>query len=284
MNRLVTQVLNDLVDEIEAGTVPWQKSWRTGLPHNQVTLRSYHGVNVLMLWVQMLKHNYRTNGWATLKQWNSIGVKVREGENGTPVLFYKVMNEDDEERRYSFIKCSWAYNVDQVEGFEVPAYDVDYRPDLEEFVSSLRIPIKRGGGEPSYSYTKDEIYMPLITAFGSEDDYYVTLLHEIAHATGHKSRLDRPMVGMGSIHTDAEQRQLYAAEELTAEMCAAFCGAHLRLNQDQHASYLASWLKSWPKDKRAAALYFAAKHAGKAFDWIIEHGSVEQPTFLEAAE
>lgn len=284
MNKLVTRILDELVDQIEAGVVPWKKSWRTGLPHNQVTLRSYHGVNVLMLWVEMINKGYSTNGWATEKQWNSIGATVKEEHKrkGTPVIFYKVMNEDDDERRYSFMRCSWAFNVDQVDGYDVPAYDVEYRPDLEEFVSSLGIPIKQGGGEPSYAYMADYINMPLITAFGKEDDYYVTLFHEIAHATGHKSRLDRPLVPMGKPGT--EQHQLYAAEELTAELCAAFTGAHFKLDQDQHASYLASWLKAWPKDKRGAALYFAAKHAGKAYDWIIEHGSLKQDVFLEAAE
>lgn len=284
MNKLTTRIMDELVDQIEAGTIPWKKSWRTGLPHNAVRLTPYHGANVLLLWVTMLKNEWTVNGWATERQWNSIGATIKEGQerNGCPVFFYKVMNEDDPERSYSFIRTSWAFNVAQVDGYEVPTYDVEYRADLEEFVSSLGIPIKQGGGEPSYAYMADYINMPLITSFGREDDYYVTLFHEIAHATGHKSRLDRKMVPMGKPGT--EQHQLYAMEELTAELTAAFTGAHFKLDQDQHASYLASWLKAWPKDRRGAALYFAAKDAGKAFDWIMEHGSTQPATFLEAAE
>lgn len=284
MNKLVTQVLDGLIAEIEAGTVPWRKTWRAGLPYNQTTLKSYHGINVLMLWVELAQKGYKTNGWATRKQWAEVGAKVKDGEKDTPILIYKVVNEDDEERRYTFTRCAWVFNADQVEGYEVPSFDVTSNPDIDEWMASLHIPIIKASG-PCYYQNQDAVGMPPMSDFESAESYYCSAFHELAHATGHKSRLDRPMVGSNQIHHDKEAKQLYASEELVAEMCAAFTAAHFGIDPDQHASYLSSWLKAFDKDKRGTALYFAAKHAGKAFDWLIENGEAKaEPHFQHAAE
>ena len=72
----------------------------------------------------------------------------------------------------------------------------------------------------------------------------------------------------------------YAAEELIAEMGAAFLCAHCRIDgQLEHAgSYVASWLKVLRTDKRA--VFVAATKAQQAADYVL---SLTHPTQALAA-
>ena len=89
--------------------------------------------------------------------------------------------------------------------------------------------------------------------------YNATLVHELTHWSGSKSRLDRDM---GKRFGDAG----YAAEELVAEIGAAFLCADLGIGQAvrvEHAQYLAQWLQLMKADSRAI-FTAAAKSAGGA--------------------
>ncbi len=70
------------------------------------------------------------------------------------------------------------------------------------------------------------------------EGYYATLVHDLTHWTGAKNRLDRDM---GKRFGD----EAYAAEELVAEIGAAFLCAEFGITQEiraDHAQYLANWL------------------------------------------
>lgn len=90
-----------------------------------------------------------------------------------------------------------------------------------------------------YRPSADVIVCPQKTQFPKGADYYSTLLHEVAHSTGHPSRLNRDMSGFFGSPS-------YAREELIAEMTAALCGIRFGLAttpQQENAAYLASWLR-----------------------------------------
>lgn len=90
-----------------------------------------------------------------------------------------------------------------------------------------------------YRPSADVIVSPLKTQFPKGADYYSTLLHEVAHSTGHPSRLNRDMSGFFGSPS-------YAREELIAEMTAALCGIRFGLAttpQQENAAHLASWLR-----------------------------------------
>ena len=86
-------------------------------------------------------------------------------------------------------------------------------------------------------------------------------LHELAHSTGHVSRLGRDFSGsFGS--------KKYAFEELVAEITAAFCCAALGIVPTvRHADYIDSWLDVIRENDRA--IVRAASLASKAADWIL---------------
>jgi hypothetical protein len=94
-------------------------------------------------------------------------------------------------------------------------------------------------------------------------DYYATKMHELAHWTGHKSRLGRLD---GAEFGSAE----YAKEELRAEIAAMFLTSMFGLEGkvQNHARYTAQWIEVLKKDKHE--LFRAAKDAEAIVDYLFE--------------
>ena len=82
--------------------------------------------------------------------------------------------------------------------------------------------IHHGGGEAYYLPSADAVHMPPREAFNSPAAYYATLFHELTHATGHTSRLNRKGVTDAVMFGSHE----YSREELIAEMGSAFVAGH----------------------------------------------------------
>jgi antirestriction protein ArdC len=102
--------------------------------------------------------------------------------------------------------------------------------------------------------------MPPLEAFHEAAGYYGTLIHEAAHGSGAKHRLDR----------DFHERfrcDVVAIEEATAELTASFVLADLGIAHHprrDHAAYIASWLEVLKRDPRA--IFTAASTAQRAAD------------------
>ena len=90
---------------------------------------------------------------------------------------------------------------------------------------------------------------------------YATVLHELSHLTGHKSRLDR--------FSGPRSRECTAREELLAELASAFMCADLGVTpqlRDDHAQYLQHWLEVMRGDKKA--IFQAAAGANRAVEFL----------------
>ena len=80
------------------------------------------------------------------------------------------------------------------------------------------------------------------------------------HFSGHPKRLNRDLKNRFAT-------KAYAAEELVAELGAAFLCAHLGVEgQLRHAEYLANWLQLLKEDNRA--IFTAASKASQAADYL----------------
>jgi antirestriction protein ArdC len=121
--------------------------------------------------------------------------------------------------------------------------------------------IDHGGDRAFFRPSTDHIQMPSEDAFcgtatlSRDQGYYATLLHELTHWSGAKHRLNREF---GKRFGD----KAYAAEELVAEIGAAFLCAELQITQEirpDHAQYLAQWLELLKSDPRA--IFIAAAKA-----------------------
>jgi antirestriction protein ArdC len=139
----------------------------------------------------------------------------------------------------------------------------------DSFFRGIGADLRHGGNQAFYSPSGDYVQMPPFQAFAENVSYYSVLAHEHTHWTANAGRCNREL---GKRFGD----NAYAAEELAAELGAAFTCAHLGLStepREDHAQYLQSWLRVLKADKRA--IFTAASKAQQATDWMIQraHGS-----------
>lgn len=274
-NDLYAEITAQMVDALRAGTKPWVRPWSVhgpGLPYNQSTQKTYSGINVFLLACQAIGQGYSSDAWLTFKQAQILGGSVKKGEKGTRCVFFKTIEKtgrndqgEDETTRFPVINGFTVFNLDQIDGIEPEVPPVrEWEPiaSAESLWSSFDCQTVHGGNRACYVPSLDRIHMPQREQFAKAEDYYCTLLHEMGHATGHKSRLDRPLVARYG--TDA-----YAFEELVAEFTSWFLCAETGLQGElQHQSYIQSWIRVLKFDKRA--LFKAAAQAQKARDYIVQ--------------
>jgi len=119
-----------------------------------------------------------------------------------------------------------------------------------------------------YRPSADMILMPDPKQFEDVREFRSTLLHELGHATGHASRLNREGVVAG----DGFGGPKYAREELVAELTSAFMAAQTGIDRidDSHASYIGHWLEALKAKDGKHVLYEAAREADKAADYLVE--------------
>jgi antirestriction protein ArdC len=293
MKKDVYQIVTDrIIQLLAAGTVPWHQPWKssTQWPQNLVSRRVYRGINVFLLSAA----RYASPYWLTFRQAQTLGGRVKKGEHAFPVVFWKIFREEgdtDEPRRIPFLRYYSVFNVAQCEGINAPVIPVEGNPTFEpiarceEVVSNMpkRPVIDHAGGRACYQPSLDTVTMPDAKLFESSEGYYATLFHELVHATGHLSRLNRKEVAEPSRFGSDP----YSREELVAEMGAAFLCGHCEVENmtvDQSASYIQSWLERLKDDRKLVVL--AAAQAQKACDFILnvkheDEGPAESPSSKE---
>ena len=266
-----------IVAELEKGVAPWVKPWIGGgtalLPYNARTRRQYNGVNVLLLWGSAFEKGYCHPAWLTFLQAKELGANVRKGEHAEHIVFsssYTKKDADEEDgdgKEVRFLKFHNVFNVEQIDGLP---QDISFAPeprpldellnDANTFVVSLGADVRHGGGHAGDAPSKDCIVLPARERFESDAHYLATSIHEHAHWSGHPSRLDRDLAGRFG---DAQ----YAAEELIAELTAAYLCAHLAIpGALRHPEYIGNWLKVLGDDKRA--IFTAAAKATEAANYL----------------
>lgn len=277
------EVTRKIISALESGVAPWRKEWRAksgtfslDLPHNPFTGRNYHGINILLLWLAGEAFGCQT--WGTYQQIQNAGGQVRKGEKGALVVLFKpwrITERDPDsgethQRNIPIMRHFHVFNVAQADGLDgnipgqrgallEPAQRI---ANADEFLSNARADVAHSHSDRAcYVPGADQIRMPFPQQFSTPEAYYATLLHEHCHWTGHHSRLDRKL----STRFGSES---YAAEELIAELGAAFVCAELGIQSDieNHASYLDSWLRVLKADK--AAIFTASAQAERAAEFL----------------
>ncbi len=279
--RDIYQTVTDkIVAAIERGAGDWSFPWsrQSVIPANAVTGNKYHGVNVVSLWAAASEYGWPAQ-WASYRQWQSAGAQVRKGERGSVVVFYKTREKETtggdgepETEKYYVARASTVFNGAQVDGYEPEP--VTERPLFERieaaetFAGNTRAIINHGGDRAFYRPSTDSIQMPERSAFtGTEtstaaEGYYGTLFHELTHWTGADHRLERKL-------RNRFGDEAYAAEELIAELGAAFIRADIGISPQprrDHAQYIENWLRTLKGDKRA--IFTASAKAAQAADYL----------------
>src|SRR5579884_3334242 len=114
-----------IIQQLEAGTAPWHKPWTLrggdGLPRNLVSGYEYRGINT---WI-LLSSGYASPYWLTFRQAKELGGRIRKGEKGFPVVFWKFgsreVQDGDEVVQKSTVLCRYytCFNIAQCEGLRV---------------------------------------------------------------------------------------------------------------------------------------------------------------------
>ncbi|MCA3186042.1 MAG: DUF1738 domain-containing protein [Methylobacterium sp.] len=281
-----TQVTDTIISAIEAGAGQWDMPWhRHGVTHtrpmNALTGKRYRGVNVLALWAAAEARGFTTGLWGTYRQWQEKGAQVRKGEKSSLVVFFKELAVDEtnpetgetERGRRLIAKASYVFNANQVDGFvasepAAPANPAEVLSQVEAYVTATGARVAFGGEGAFYRPLTDTIHMPDRSRFvgsatsSATECLYSTLLHELTHWTGIKTRCDREF---GKRFGD----DAYAMEELVAELGAAFLCADLGIAntpRPDHAAYISHWLTVLKADKKA--IFTAASKASQAVDYL----------------
>lgn len=224
--------------------------------------------------------------------------KDKDGNKVEPEAIKEMSLEEKAALRFiPIIKVSNVFNIDQTNLAEVKPdiYNkiiARFTPkeytltdgmyvniDLDRMIERQKwvCPIKadKTSDNAYYSPTNDYIVVPVKGQFNhgnSENDiyiagqeYYSTMLHEMAHSTGHPDRLNR----LGNGHFGSPK---YAREELIAELTAAFVASSLgfdKMIDANSACYLNSWIQTLKEEPKFIMSILPA--VGKASDMIISH-------------
>ena len=283
--NLYVEITGKIIAELEAGRAPWAQPWGTAaakaplaMPKNASTSRQYSGVNVLILWGAVIEHGFTGQSWLTFRQALSLGGHVRKGEHGTTVVYADRFIPNDEKRRAAetgedaqaipFLKRFTVFNTDQCEDLPAeiataapPPPPGMIEPQVEALIKATAIDFRIGGNHAFFKPSEDYVQVPPPAAYFEPINWHRTALHELGHASGHRSRLNRDLSG-------AHGSKKYAFEELVAELCAAFSCASLGIVPTvRHADYIGSWLDVLREDNRA--IVRAASQASKAADWLL---------------
>lgn len=274
-------VTERIVELLEQGVIPWRKPWRpeAGEHRNLVSKKPYRGINVFLLGAL----GYDSPFWLTYKQAKQLGGSVKKGEKGATVVFWKWLDKKEEDEsgdlkqvKIPMLRYYTVFNLEQTEG--IPAEKIPAGEDCAEsevlpieaavsLIDSMpqRPAIGHGGNRAYYSPSRDRVQLPNMEQFDMVEEYYCAAFHELAHATGHSSRLDRKEV-TGCNPFGSED---YSKEELVAEMTAAYLCGVTGIEQgtiENSAAYIQGWLKQL-KDDRKLVIHAAAA-AQKAADFI----------------
>lgn len=293
-------MVDQLLAFIESNPTAWEAGWYKvgGAPRNGKTGKNYNGLNALWLYLLAENKGYTDPRWVTYQQAKDLKASVKAGEKSSNVFYWswydkktkKPFDEEtvkdmskDERQKYldenvrPVLKYYQVFNASQCNNFpkldaeqqEMPADErARQNATIESIIANSAAPVYYDGGNRAYySPGQDSIHLPEIKRFHTMQDYYATALHEIAHSTGHASRLNREMI---SIFGTSD----YAKEELRAELASVFMQLDYDISVEgkhfeNHAAYLQSWLKSVRDDQKE--FFAAVTDAEKISQYVGEH-------------
>lgn len=279
MSKNVYQMVTDrILEQLSIGVIPWEKPW-TGSDkgaYNRISKKPYSLINQLLL-------EYPTE-YATIKQWNSIGGKVKRGSKAEFVIFWKVheyieRNEDGEEikRAVPLLRYIPVFSINDIEGVEPLDRPTREHEPIAEAEKIKNDYIRREGilfeecitDEAYYSPSRDLVHVPNKEQYERIEAYYSTLYHELIHSTGSVKRLSR-LDNTANSHFGSES---YSKEELVAEIGSAMIlniiGIETAKSFKNSSAYIQSWLGVLKNDNKF--IVSASARAEKAVEYLL-HG------------
>ncbi len=263
---IYTAVTDRIIAQMEQGIIPWKKPWIANAKAiSHTTGKAYSLLNQMLLG--------RPGEYITFKQCQEAGGHIRKGEKASMVVFWKWIEQEDEEtgekKEVPFLRYYNVFHIDQCEGITAKHSTATAFPDgaevleaaqeiIYDYLSREGVKLSHVEGDKAfYRPSTDEVVLPIRKQFVSTAEYYSTVFHELTHSTGHPSRLNRLSK---PTFFGAED---YSKEELVAEIGASALVNHVGLETTSslrnNTAYIQNWLSVLKNDKR-----FIVSAAGKA--------------------
>ena len=294
---------------LEEKGLEWKKEWQgtACIPQNGITKANYRGCNAFWLSLISMTKGYQDPRWVTMIQimdkngkyhpkekwhlkagskatyveyWYPFDIKEKKALTWSDYKTALQSGRKENEFRLS-TKYTAVFNAADIEG--MPELEAPVQNDISEdelirlLSDGMGVKILNDGGDRAfYSPMQDMIHLPLVSAFSSDYAYNATALHELSHASGHPSRLNRvqnAFFGTGQ----------YAYEELVAEMSSCFMGVNLNTEMtpehlENHKAYVQSWIQSIRS--KPETLTRAIKDAQAASDYMeYKAGLLSEPEY-----
>lgn len=283
-------ITNRIIEQLEKGVIPWRKPWKISgtnikgandlkkLAFNRISKTAYSPLNQMLL--------TRAGEYASFKQWQDLGGKIKKGAKAEIVVFWKMQEYIDTEhstaeetifKKVPILKYLSVFHIEDIENVQPLKFeDFKTEPKFEEdaqaediilkYLTRENINLFYDGNSAYYQPSADIIKLPERFKFGTKSaEFYSTAFHEITHSTGAKHRLNRLS------NTAFFGNEEYSKEELIAEIGA--CGMLNLLNIETNASfensvaYIQSWIKQLKKDDKL--ILTASTKAEKAIKFIL---------------
>lgn len=276
----------EFAELLEEKQLEWKKEWRgRNVPLNAKTGKAYKGSNRFYLSLIAAERGYNDPRWATFHQIQTEGWRLKNAKGkGVSIEYWYPYDTVDKKslswtefydlretigERYQLrTKYFTVFNAVLIEGitpYESKAEEIAVDDLVDKLSLSMGVEILNDGGDRAYYRpSEDRIHLPTPDSFYSTYAYNSTALHELTHATGAESRLNRNLSGMyGSPE--------YAFEELVAEISSCFMSAHLQIEQDQqhienHKAYVQNWVSAIREQPEV--LFRAIQQAEKATTYM----------------
>ena len=275
------------IKSLEEGNIPWEKMWTTSTPYNPVKKTTYRGTNNLLLSYIALERGYKDNRWCTYKNvldnnWKLVNAKgmgihveyilmknIYDKKNYKFDEYRKIITENPDlvkdfrpnTLHYVVFNAEHIEGIPKIENQKEQIINNDY---IKNIINNLGVKYVEKGDEAYYNVQEDQVVIPPSKNFKNNYAYYSTQLHELAHSTGHESRLDRDIKNKFGTPE-------YAKEELRAEISSSFLMQKLGLEYDEkhltnHKAYVRNWLDILKE--RPQELFSAIKDANKIVSYL----------------
>lgn len=269
---------------LEENPMHWRKEWTSPLlQQNAISHKPYKGINRLMLNYVAKMKGYEDCRWCTFKQLKDNDWKLKRGSKGITVEYWmpydkklkavipwtNVKNLLYNDNINLIPKYYTVFNVSDMIGVPQMINRINSNVKCDSLIKDLAcgfdIEIAHDDNDRAfYNVATDKIHLPKPEYFDTQYAYSSTAAHELAHSSGHSSRLNRP-----SLYDNNQ----YAYEELVAEISSCFIANLFPLENDEnhlknHTAYVQEWCESIKKDPDV--LLKATKDAEKVSAYMEE--------------
>ena len=270
-------VTERIIDQLEKGYIPWLKPWANCLDgtFNRITKKPYSLMNQMLL-----QHD---GEYATFKQWEQLGGKVKKNAKAEIVIFWKmreekIKDENGEEKIHlmPLLRYYNVFHISQVDGVEALPKTEEYQTEPIEAAETLlfdylnRENIKIHITESDRAFYRpfdDSITLPELEQFKSAEAFYSTAFHEATHSTLKATRCDRTTDNKDAYFGN----ESYSKEELVAELGSSailnFLGIETEKTFQNTTAYIQNWISVLKNDKKF--IISASGKAEKAVNYIL---------------